>query len=125
MTPFEQAARTAGVTYRQADYWRRKGYIEARYFTNDGDEIERSEREDWAYAMTGFRAYLDHREARVLAYMGRLTKAGLEPRVAAQAARHMMATHRKTYEPAPGVKIVLSDPEPKGGIPATLIEEKP
>ncbi len=69
-----EAAKAAGVTYRQLDYWTRRGYLKAR------------ERRG---ASSGFnRAYLPV-EVRVAKWMGLLTAQGMAPSIAAGVARDL------------------------------------
>ncbi|MEV6897496.1 MerR family transcriptional regulator [Amycolatopsis sp. NPDC051372] len=84
----------AGVTYRQADYWCRKGFIVAPSL-GSGNHRE-----------------LSSDEAAVLHTMARLVAAGLAPDAAARVARQ--GDGRGRYELADGVHITLVPPILKG-----------
>lgn len=81
-----------GATYRQLDYWARKGYLRPS---------QPGKRED-DYG-SGFARRWTDEEIRVAALMARLANAGLPPALAARIARG-------DHEIGPGV-FVLVDPE--------------
>jgi len=67
----------AGITYRMLDYWTRTGYLTAERPGGTGPGHSRE--------------YTDA-EARVAVTMARLVRAGVDPRTAADMARHMETT---------------------------------
>lgn len=91
------AATEVGVTYRQADYWCRRGYVQATRYA----------------ASSGIPRRLDTAEANVLAVMARLVHAGLTAETAARLARESRNGHGR-HELADGVHIVLTAPVQKG-----------
>jgi hypothetical protein len=78
-----QLLTTAGITYRQLDYWCRQGYLQPEHLGGSG--VFRQ----WSKA-----------EVRVVHTMGRLVTAGLLPPVAAKVARG-------EREIAPGIRVVI------------------
>lgn len=100
-TPLMDAIEKAGVTYRQADYWRRKGYLTVEYADRAGFlvDVEPGDR------MTGYVAYLNTTEALALRTMARLVKVGLKPEVAASAARQVLAGSDRTVDLGDGVTL--------------------
>jgi DNA-binding transcriptional MerR regulator len=74
-----------GVTYRQLDFWSRKGYIKSG---TSGSGIARS---------------FSSVEKDIVRLMGRLVRAGFQPRVAAEYAREVVETPHLA-----GTAIVLS-----------------
>ncbi|WP_432856918.1 MerR family transcriptional regulator [Amycolatopsis sp. CA-161197] len=84
----------AGISYRQADYWCRKGFI---HVPSKGSGIHRQVGPD---------------EAAVLRTMARLVAAGLAPDAAARVARR--GDGRGRYELADGVHITLVPQIQKG-----------
>lgn len=69
-----EVAAEAGITYRQLDYWTRNGWLHADV-DRPGSGITR----DWPLP-----------EIAIARLMGRMTRAGLIPEVAAQAARALV-----------------------------------
>ena len=78
--------KTMKVTYRQLDYWFRRGWLQN---INPGRG-------------SGSSRYVTSAEAEVVAMMGRLVEAGIEPESAARAARN-------GGQLAPGVRVVLDE----------------
>lgn len=74
-----EAAKAAGVTYRQLDYWTRRGYLAARPRRGIGSGYNRE--------------YLPS-EIRIAAWMGMLTASGMVPSGAAEVARDLESTGR-------------------------------
>jgi len=72
------AAEQAGITYRQLDHWTRQGWIKA--------EPRIARRLDWPPGSGHPRSY-PQVEVEIAGRMGRLVKAGVTARVAAQVAR--------------------------------------
>lgn len=71
-----EACKQAGVTYRQFDYWCRRGWIKAEQEQFGGSGRPRS---------------VPWREVKILRLMGQLTAVGLEPYVAHEVARALDA----------------------------------
>ena len=74
-TGFTDAVTRAGVTYRQADYWIRRGWVQVLHDGGTGQSRE-----------------ITRGEAEVLRLMGQLTQIGLKPAVAAETARLIQET---------------------------------
>lgn len=92
-------ARSVGVTYRQLDYWIRKGFLHARSFDwkdNPHDE-----------GGSGFRRELKEGEMAVLELMVRLMKAGLEVNTAASVARRVVLFDLTSISLDGGITITL------------------
>ncbi len=85
----------AGVpaTHRQIDYWVRAGYLHPQHVGGSGNPRE------WT-----------REELRVVRVMARLVKAGLQPAVAARAAR----SGALITELAPGVRLAVTYDDPMG-----------
>ena len=105
MIPLVQAVEAAGVTYRQADYWCRQGYIQASWFSHG---LDRHPLDHGGFG-SGSNRWLTPFEARVLHTMGRLVRAGLSAQVAAQVARDIGYGDRASYQIAPGVTLLVTD----------------
>lgn len=73
----EQLRVRAGITYRQLDYWTRTGYLHAANGDTPG---------------TGNARFYTVSEVAVATLMGRLTAAGITPRVAGELARDLTET---------------------------------
>lgn len=69
-----------GVSYRQAWYWIKTGYIRVRYVDGSGNTVESG---------SGRLAIINPAEVRVLARMAQLVRAGLVPGKAAPVARKL------------------------------------
>ncbi len=88
-------AAQAGITYRQADHWCRRGFV--RTTPIDGG--------------SGRPRHLEPAEQTVLHTMARLVHAGLTPETAGRLARE---GHRGRYQLADGIHIDLTAPVQKG-----------
>jgi hypothetical protein len=102
-----EAADHAGVTYRQADYWIRVGYLQS--VTAGGEPFEAvpwspTRRRDHPGG-SGISRFLTDTELTVLTRMGRLVKTGLAVNVAAQAAR-FMTDRELAYAPLAGGVVI-------------------
>lgn len=99
---FVDVAADAGITYRQADYWARCGYINA------------------PARGSGYPRIIDDHESAVLNTMARLVNAGIEASLAARFARsHVEQGHAAagvTYTLADGIYLIVIPPG-SGGEP--------
>lgn len=86
---FTQAVDGAGITYRQADHWRRSGYIQA------------------AVEGTGYVSEISQTEARVLSRMAALVNAGMKPAAAAAIARATIGQGATSVSLPGGLRIVF------------------
>lgn len=89
MVLLTDAVERAGVSYRQADFWIRSGYVTTLTTTRNGNTDELMLAKDVAGA--GYARVLNDEQAQTLVLMGRLTRAGLSPALAADVARRMTA----------------------------------
>lgn len=97
-------AHLAGISYRQADFWCRQGYLRTVSYDS---ELDRPRNRPPAASARRMRR-LEDAEARVLLLMGRLTRAGLMPEAAHKAARQVIGTREGACQLADGVHLVLS-----------------
>lgn len=91
-----QAAERAGITYRQFDFWVRRGWIKVE--TPEGEGSGRPRLVQW-------------HEVEVLRLMGALVAAGVEPEVAAGVARRLRATGMARL----GTRFVIREVPPTNG----------
>jgi hypothetical protein len=88
------AAEQAGISYRQINYWIRRGLIHpVGWYIRRKDGCVQVD-----HAGSGTHVDLDRHELRVLILMGKFTRAGLALQVAHDAARHML-DHDSEYAP--------------------------
>lgn len=92
----------AGITYRQLDYWVRKGWVEPRFWRRNGERV--------GVAKSGYRRDFTDQEARVVIRMGHLTRGGVRADVAAVAARSMVDRDEDTARLDGGVTVQLQVP---------------
>lgn len=78
--PLIDAARRAGITYRQADYWRTHGWIDTEYRTRCGRPVDT---EGTGFSGSGYTSFIHLTEVRHLLRMTAMVKRGLNPNVAA------------------------------------------
>lgn len=79
--------REAGVSYRQADFWIRSGYVTTLTTTRDGNTDVLTLAEN--VTGPGYARVLNAEQGRTLMLMGRLTRAGFSPALASDVARRM------------------------------------
>lgn len=85
-----------GATYRQLHYWVRNGWL-----------LPNREPSKKGSLGSGVPRVWPDDELRIAAYMSRLVNAGLEPAIAAQAARDIVASRYPTVRIAPNVTITV------------------
>jgi hypothetical protein len=88
-----QVADMTGLTYRQIDYWRRKGWVTA---CNAADAIG-----------TGKKIYLSLEQVEIIRKVARLVNRGLPPRTCFFAVRRMSETGTDYFDMPEGVRVTL------------------
>lgn len=79
------AAERINLTYRKADHWATKGYIETSLVDAHGEQVSRDHG-----AGTGYFRTITAEEFRVLSLMNHLVTAGVGPRAASSWARQVL-----------------------------------
>lgn len=100
-----EVAKASGISYRQADYWVRQGWIEPLIFGGKGHAERR------ATSQSGNQRRLPEPEARVLELMARMALAGIDPSKAAGAARELAYKRRAICSLGYGVHVLVVDKE--------------
>jgi len=97
------AARDAGITYRQLDHWIRRGYVTC---------IDRG-----PAATTGTPRRLTPEQLHRVRLLAALVAAGLDPARAAHLLDAHLSGHDTFTAPlAPGVAVVVNLPDPRGAV---------
>lgn len=92
---YDEAWTRAGITYRQADHWRSRGWVKA--------SIEGS----------GFISEISTTEARILTRMATLVTAGMKPQAAARIARATVEQGVRAADLPGGLRLIFDAQEPQ------------
>lgn len=73
LRPLSETAEQAGVSYRQAQHWITRGYLQGTYLDRQGEPLEPG------FGGSGFHLCLAPSEQVQLRWLARLSEAGLQP----------------------------------------------